>query len=392
MKRRLFSVAIVMVMLVLSLSGCNRGQDVGTVPSTEEMNSEQEQVQEEGAEDLLKDFVYSQNDTGYTICGMKTESVEDIVIPDIVTRIEGFDLFANPNVKTITISDSVTYIDNFNVSSCTKLNKVIFPFRVDYMGTYNFSFSVIKEVRLPEGMTDILPGSFYGCAQLEIVNFPTTLTTIGGEAGNGAFDGCSKLKDIILPEGLQIIGANAFAKTAIQEIKLPEMVTEIGEGAFFKASSLSNVIWPKNIRTIGQNAFRETALTECKIPDGVKTIGDLAFRDCKKVTYIYIPGTVTSLGLMAFSGNDRLQEVYIGDGLSELPLDTFGTAENLTKITIPASVTKIGEHNYPGEEVIVYTPTGSYAQTYLSALEGPYYRDNGSGEMIPYYRYTFVNY
>lgn len=340
--------------------------------------SEQNQVPEvDTISILLEPFFYEQNETGYTILDIKKHSLEEIIIPDIVTRIEGLNLYGNGRVKTVVIPDSVKHIDNINFSSCRKLESVIFPSRVEYMGTYNFAFSAIKKVVFPEGMTAIIPSCFYKCTSLTEVILPSTLTEIRGEiqkvgsngvSYEGAFYGCTSLKNITLPYGLKIIGVGAFAETGLAKIVFPDSVTEIGEGAFWGTTNLSSITWPKNLRTIGGNAFRETAITECRIPDGVTLIDFQAFMDCKRLTYIYIPGTVSKIGSSPFSGCDELQEVYIGNGVTGLPFNTFGLAKKMKKITIPASVTSIGESNWPGEEVTIYTPTGSFAESHFSKL------------------------
>lgn len=66
--------------------------------------------------------------------------------------------------------------------------------------------------------------TFAGCSVLEEVILPEGLT----DTGAGTFAACSHLMEIELPEGLQIIGQNAFAGTGLTMITVPASVSEIG--------------------------------------------------------------------------------------------------------------------------------------------------------------------
>lgn len=70
------------------------------------------------------------------------------------------------------------------------------------------------EVEIPEGVTEIGVGAFWG-------------------------------KDVIsvtLPKGLQIIGDNAFANTKLTSIEIPNSVKQIGKSAFYFCENLSKAV------------------------------------------------------------------------------------------------------------------------------------------------------
>ena len=62
--------------------------------------------------------------------------------------------------------------------------------------------------------------------------------------GKETFDGCERLRRVIFREGsrLKKIGEDCFICSGIEEIELPETVTEIGDNAFKSCSGL-RIVW-----------------------------------------------------------------------------------------------------------------------------------------------------
>ena len=69
---------------------------------------------------------------------------------------------------------------------------------------------------------------FEKCRDLEEVILPDGITEIATKA----FAGCKKLKSIILPKSVKKIERDAFKYSGIEHIDLPESLEVIGDGAF----------------------------------------------------------------------------------------------------------------------------------------------------------------
>lgn len=135
----------------------------------------------------------------------------------------------------------------------------------------------VKKVVVSEGVTGISPYAFAGFEQLESVEFPTTLQTIGREAflecyklnsvnmqegikeiPFGCFDTCFSLKSITLPQSVESIGNNAFLYcTGLESIQLPEKISYIAGGAFFGCRSLKEITLPETISIIESGTFNQ---------------------------------------------------------------------------------------------------------------------------------------
>ena len=64
----------------------------------------------------------------------------------------------------------------------------------------------IKDLVIPNTITEILWSAFHGCTGLTSVTFPSSVKTIG----YSAFKGCSGLTDVTIPSSVTEIGGDAF--------------------------------------------------------------------------------------------------------------------------------------------------------------------------------------
>ena len=64
---------------------------------------------------------------------------------------------------------------------------------------------------LPEGVTEIANGAFYGCGALKKISLPQTLVKIGKKA----FENCRELVEITIPQSVELIDEYAFNNTSL---------------------------------------------------------------------------------------------------------------------------------------------------------------------------------
>lgn len=226
----------------------------------------------------------------------------------------------------------------------------------------------LKKVKVSEGCSKLEVG-FQSCKSLTEVSLPSTLETLGKNSrntGNWIFAYCSSLTNISLPEKLWFIGYEAFGRTALQSVIIPDRVQYIWTFAFTDCKGLSEIKMPKQLRQIEQGAFKGCDnLAKISIPDYVSKIGyqafmdcealnieswgksiesirDEAFVNCKKLSKVNLPGTLTSLGSSAFSGCSGLQEVNSLGKILELEAMTFKDCVSLNEVILPSTLESIG--------------------------------------------------
>ena len=219
---------------------------------------------------------------------------------------------------------------------------------------FNFviSNSSLQSIVIPESVTEIGDGTFWGCDSLQSIVIPDSVTEIGKEA----FYGCYLLQNIVIPNSVTSIGDSTFwSSTSLQSIVIPDSVTEIADKAFpfgIDLTSHSNRFVVENDLLID---LVEKRLIQCLkgrehivIPDSVTIIGDRAFHWCSSLQSIVIPESVTSIGDRAFVSCDSLQSIVIPDSVTEIGNSAFCRCDSLQSIVIPDSVTKIGDSAFWG--------------------------------------------
>lgn len=101
---------------------------------------------------------------------------------------------------------------------------------------------------------------------------------------------------------------------SIEEIIIPEGVTDIGEVAFYGCNKLRKAVFPQSLRYIREEAFGETALEEVRVPEGIELIAEKAFYSCEKLRRIEVPGRDTAVETDAFGCCDNIKEAYVAAG------------------------------------------------------------------------------
>ncbi|MCP8352673.1 leucine-rich repeat domain-containing protein [Candidatus Synchoanobacter obligatus] len=165
------------------------------------------------------------------------------------------------------------------------------------------------DVVIPNNVTSIGDGVFYGCTGLTSVTIPDSVASMG----DLAFAYCSGLTQVTISNSMTSIGYSAFSGcTSLTEVEILEGVTGIGGWAFKYCTSLASIVIPNSVTSIGGWAFKScTSLTEVEILEGVTSIGEGAFGDCKGLTSIEIPNSVTSIGEGALEGCSGLKSLCI---------------------------------------------------------------------------------
>ncbi len=136
------------------------------------------------------------------------------------------------NATVISLPDTVEYIQGF--SGLKSIEEFTLPASLKAVGkTTFFRLDKLKTVTLGENITEINVSAFSSCANLEAVNFPSTLANGECIIYSNAFAGCTALKSIVLPEGVKFSGSGQFKDcTALESITLPDSLTELGKDMF----------------------------------------------------------------------------------------------------------------------------------------------------------------
>ena len=178
------------------------------------------------------------------------------------------------------------------------------------------------------------------------------------------------LEELILPEGVTEIGEFAVAYSIdLKLLKLPSTVKKIGGSAFTDCISFSPEVFtlPAGLEHIETQAFYECRSLEGEVilPDGLISIKDAAFYHTR-LGKVNFPESLEYIGSMAFTGcklqsiflpndcwlewtggqfynNIALTEVHLPENATFIPEAIFDGCINLEIVNIPQNIERIGE-------------------------------------------------
>lgn len=286
----------------------------------------------------------------------------DIVIPEYVTAIaeNAIRFYCFKPIISLTIPKSVTYIHpKFQINlSAFKLIKVdkknqfycdegnclietktktlmvgtdtsIIPDGgvVTTIGHHAFCNCTFKKIIIPNGVTSIGYGAFFGCENLEEIILPETLISVGWLA----FCDCKKLKTIILPKRISNIEEGAFCgwvgtirtNNEIYYFK-DQCLIDARNKTLIACCGGSKIPSDGSVKRLGfRSYFGNRYLQDVKLPDAITLIGRNAFEQCKNLKSIVLSDNVTIVGGFAFKYCENLEKVVFGENLSEIGENAF---------------------------------------------------------------------
>ena len=315
---------------------------------------------------VIPDSVGSIGNYAFSGCG----SLKSMTLPNSVTNI-GIDVFrecaqlgsinipsavkvipvgafmecyALPN---ITFPDGLTCIGEDAFCACKSLTAITIPDSCTNIYDGAFAKSGLTSLQIPNTITRIRAGTFYGCEALMSVTIPNSVMAIDEHA----FDGCNRLANIDIPASVREIGAYAFFSCdCLSSLTIPDSVKEIGECAFFSCDGLSSLTIPDSVTSIGGQAFGW-----CGGLTSVTISSDIAyamFFNCKKLASVDVRNPVKDIGVEAFSGCECLTSVTLPNSVTNIDEKAFNECYKLESVNIPDSVMHIGDHAFYGTKAV----------------------------------------
>lgn len=182
-------------------------------------------------------------------------------------------------------------------------------------------------VVIPDGTTQILPEAFRGHGEIEVLELPSSLESIG----EAAFRDCSALKEVAVPEAVFEIGERAFSGcAALRTVALPRALMSIGESTFSRCVALEALLGGDEVYEVGASAFSGCAnLQALPAFPHLEYLGSDAFAGCSSLSRAILPPTVQSIGAQAFRNCRALAEARIPESAEEMGRDLFAGCVSL---------------------------------------------------------------
>lgn len=140
-----------------------------------------------------------------------------------------------------------------------------------------------------------------------------SFTTADDVIGEKMFYDCSKLQVMLLPNTATAIQSNAFARTGLKTIDIPNSVRSLGEDAFAYCNSLATVVIGKKVNQLSKGSFYGSPVTKAYVkPMTPPAISSYLFGS-KVIMYVY---------------KDALADYKASSAWKEYYSTIYGTLEN----------------------------------------------------------------
>ncbi len=321
------------------------------------------------------DFTYSSDGTtitGWSESGQKKRlEIHDLILPD--TSPSGVVITAISD-EAFMIPEAEVSINKYEAISPNGIQTVLFPAGLEKIGDRAFEYNNLKELSFDStpNLTSIGESTFHG-NHLPRVHLPDTVN----ELGSGAFS-MNEITDLRLSANVTVIPQGAFSMNIrLEQISIPDTVTQIGEMAFAGAR-LTSLTIPSSVTKIERKAFHLHRLKELTIPGTLKEIGESAFEGTFKGTTLknlVLEEGIEKIGSRAFK-EGLLETVALPESLKELGTEPFENNTGKNGDGIVVLTTTNPEHlkfdNAKTHVIRYYSEPAEYAVT----------KNDGNGQWI----------
>ena len=274
---------------------------------------------------------------------LNDEEITELTIPESVTAIGSNAFCCCTNLTSLSIPDNITAIGNAAFWGCTNLTTVTLPGSVTSIGGSAFwGCTGLTTVTIPGSVTSIGGSAFNECTSLSCVKISdlaawceiqfTDYRSNPLSLAHKLYLNDEEIKELTIPDGVTEIRDYAFSGfVGLTSVFIPNTVTSLGDCAFNDCTGLASVSIPDRVTSLGDFVFLGcTGLVSVNIPNGVTEIGQGAFSACTSLASITIPNSVTEIRIDTFNGCTSLTTVSIGNAIKKILYDAFADCPNLT--------------------------------------------------------------
>ena len=202
----------------------------------------------------------------------------------------------------------------------------------------------IRYVFVPDSVREIKAGTFYKCWTLSVVVFGPH-------------------------SSLERICCDAFCRSGLTKIWIPDSVREIGDRCFL-SSDIVDVMFglSPSLELIGYDAFSYTKINEFFLPGSVRRLCGRCFalNNIRRFTF-GVPSCLEHIGKEAFCQNECLPEIIIPDSVRSLGSKFFWDCGSLSlcAVGLASSLEVISRNAFTPLEALDYRMTGTTLPRYF---------------------------
>ena len=223
-----------------------------------------------------------------------------ISIPDSVTTLGGFS--GCSNLSSVSMGKGVKDLLGSAFEGCSALGGILLPDSLQFIGACAFrSCSGLSEIAIPAHVESIEMDAFQNCSKLTAIKVaPENRRYCDVDGVLFSLDKKQlfvypggRMGSYTIPDYVTKVNQGAFYGCGyLSAVTIPGSVTTISREMFYGCSALSEIMIPNSVTAIERYAFYDcTDLAGVILGAGVKTVDMYAFCGCEKLSDIYYAGS-----------------------------------------------------------------------------------------------------
>ena len=145
--------------------------------------------------------------------------------------------------------------------------------------------------------------------------------------------------ELTVPQGVEKIERRALADAPINQLVLPDSVTEIGYEAFAGCDALQFVRLPKELKSVEPGIFRGClSLEKIEMSDTIKAFSESMFECCASLKDIPFRNGILELPRNVFSECVSIESATLPPSVAVIRSGAFGYCDNLETVVLPAGL------------------------------------------------------
>jgi hypothetical protein len=236
---------------------------------------------------------------------------------------------------SITFPTNLKTIGIMTFYGCSSLSSITIPNSVVSIGGNAFSSCVnLEYVTIGQGVETIEGQAFKDCVNLLTVNYNAdSCVNVGGSHGSPVFENCDNFSNLNFGENVRAVPDNIFKNcNGLQIVDIPSTISTLGKESFEECRNLSELHLGPGLTYIGDNAFKGCiSLEEVDYhPINCIYMGNTSlpvFTGCPNLVTLAVGSEVESFPMYAFSSCPSIH--WINSKASIPPIIHQNSFENL---------------------------------------------------------------
>lgn len=246
------------------------------------------------------DYRADENVCGYCKCILGKCRVTELLqkVTELSEKVNSFqskiDELTNDIIESGQCGDSINYIIYSDGTVVLRGTGEMYDYDIKENLSPFYKNTNLKTLMVSDSITSIGNHAFYDCENLTTVSLPTSLKTFGSGSFMYKYDDIGEIRgltSIALPDGLTEIRSGAFWGSAITSLTVPPSVTIVESSVFQGCANLETVRYEGTV--IGEHMFnRCIGLKNFTVATTVTEISAFAFRNCSNLELITYEGSL----------------------------------------------------------------------------------------------------